>query len=161
MHSWSLAADPSKSFPPFFCSLRCPSTTPARRLSATCIAPRLMSHPIHRLPSFCAAAIVVPEPAKQSSTIESGLLLALTILSSNASGFWVGEFVCEADMTFSIDMSQTLGVDSPLLSDKYCLPLPCERYGPLPSLSSCINLFVTYSSLYSAYCLLKMVDFAS
>ena len=48
------------------------------------------SMPIHWRLRFCAATNAVPHPQKASRTISFSLLLAVMILSSRASGFWVG-----------------------------------------------------------------------
>ena len=51
----------------------------------------VMSMPIQRRLSRSAAAMAVPQPHRQrSSTTSPSLLLALTMRSSRASGFWVG-----------------------------------------------------------------------
>ena len=50
----------------------------------------VMSMPIQRRPSFCAAATVVPQPQNGSSTTSPGLLVAGMMRSSSATGFCVG-----------------------------------------------------------------------
>ena len=50
----------------------------------------VMSMPIQRRPSFCAAAMVVPQPQNGSRTTSPGLLLAAMMRSRSARGFWVG-----------------------------------------------------------------------
>lgn len=52
-----------------------------------------------------------------------GLLLALIILSSNASGFWVGYATSSIACEFIIDKSQTSFICEPSISSRYCFLL--------------------------------------
>lgn len=60
------------------------------RASIKSTAMVVISIPIHRRPSFCAASMAVPQPAKGSSTTSSFVDDVAIMRSSSASGFWVG-----------------------------------------------------------------------
>ena len=62
----------------------------ARRYFCSEIDRWVMSMPIQRRSSFCAAAMAVPQPQNGSSTTSPGLLLAWMMRSRRARGFWVG-----------------------------------------------------------------------
>ena len=60
------------------------------RFSMSDTARWVMSMPIQRRFSFCAACTAVPQPQKGSSTTSPSLLDALMMRSRRARGFWVG-----------------------------------------------------------------------
>jgi len=80
----------------------------------------VMSIPIQRRFSFCAACTAVPQPQKGSSTTSPSLLDALMMRSKSGIGFCVGYPSRSVALAFTGEISvQTSCKDVPLTSSRY------------------------------------------